>query len=85
MTTHDPQMMELADRVTPSRTGRSRMSAEPPRTAGPALVLCENLVKIYKVADLEVVALQGLDRMAVESGETDGHHRQQRQREEPRC
>jgi ABC-type lipoprotein export system ATPase subunit len=26
-----------------------------------ALVVCENLVKIYKVADLEVVALQGLD------------------------
>jgi ABC-type lipoprotein export system ATPase subunit len=26
-----------------------------------ALVMCENLVKIYKVADLEVVALQGLD------------------------
>jgi len=25
------------------------------------IVLCENLVKIYKVADLEVVALQGLD------------------------
>ena len=25
------------------------------------LVLCDNLVKIYKVADLEVVALQGLD------------------------
>lgn len=25
------------------------------------LVVCENLVKIYKVADLEVVALQGLD------------------------
>ena len=32
------------------------------------LVLCENLVKIYKVADLEVVALQGLD-LAVQSGE----------------
>jgi len=30
--------------------------------------LDENLVKIYKVADLEVVALQGLD-LAVESGE----------------
>ncbi len=28
--------------------------------AGP-LVVCDNLVKIYKVADLEVVALQGLD------------------------
>lgn len=26
-----------------------------------AAILCENLVKIYKVADLEVVALQGLD------------------------
>jgi putative ABC transport system ATP-binding protein len=33
-----------------------------------ALILCDNLVKIYKVADLEVVALQGLD-LAVESGE----------------
>jgi ABC-type lipoprotein export system ATPase subunit len=26
-----------------------------------AMILCDNLVKIYKVADLEVVALQGLD------------------------
>ncbi len=25
------------------------------------LIICDNLVKIYKVADLEVVALQGLD------------------------
>lgn len=29
---------------------------------------CDNLVKIYKIADLEVVALQGLD-LVVESGE----------------
>ncbi len=36
-------------------------------TAGP-LIVCENLVKIYKVADLEVVALQGLD-LVVERGE----------------
>ena len=35
--------------------------------AAPA-ILCDNLVKIYKVADLEVVALQGLD-LVVESGE----------------
>ena len=28
-------------------------------------IVCDNLVKIYKVADLEVVALQGLD-LAVE-------------------
>ncbi len=33
-----------------------------------ALVTCENLVKIYKVADLEVVALQGLD-LEIGSGE----------------
>ncbi len=31
-------------------------------------VLCENLVKIYKVADLEVVALQGVD-LSVDAGE----------------
>ena len=31
-------------------------------------ILCENLVKIYKVADLEVLALQGLD-LAVAPGE----------------
>ena len=33
-----------------------------------ALIVCDNLVKIYKVADLEVVALQGLD-MLVAQGE----------------
>ncbi len=32
------------------------------------LIVCENLVKIYKIADLEVVALQGLD-LTVERGE----------------
>lgn len=32
------------------------------------MIHCDNLVKIYKVADLEVVALQGLD-LHVESGE----------------
>jgi ABC-type lipoprotein export system ATPase subunit len=31
-------------------------------------IVCDNLVKIYKVADLEVVALQGLDLM-VDAGE----------------
>ncbi|MGH2468243.1 MAG: ATP-binding cassette domain-containing protein [Candidatus Limnocylindrales bacterium] len=37
------------------------------RAAGPVIV-CDNLVRIYKVADLEVVALQGLD-LIVEPGE----------------
>jgi ABC-type lipoprotein export system ATPase subunit len=32
------------------------------------IVVCDNLVKIYKVADLEVVALQGLD-LEVQAGE----------------
>ena len=32
------------------------------------MVVCDNLVKIYKVADIEVVALQGLD-LTVEKGE----------------
>ena len=38
------------------------------QTAKKPLIVCENLVKIYKVADLEVVALQGLD-LVVERGE----------------
>jgi ABC-type lipoprotein export system ATPase subunit len=33
-----------------------------------ALIVCDNLVRIYKVADLEVVALQGLD-LLVDAGE----------------
>ncbi|MBE3566709.1 MAG: ABC transporter ATP-binding protein [Thermogemmatispora sp.] len=33
-----------------------------------AVIVCDNLVKIYKVADLEVVALQGLD-LEVQPGE----------------
>ena len=42
--------------TTPTRIdGSEEMSGRRP------LILCENLVKIYKVADLEVVALQGLD------------------------
>lgn len=36
-----------------------------------SLIVCENLVKIYKVADLEVVALQGLD-LTVRRGEMVG-------------
>ncbi|HEX2045304.1 MAG TPA: ABC transporter ATP-binding protein [Gaiellaceae bacterium] len=44
------------------------MSVRPRPGSDGALVVCENLVKIYKVADLEVVALQGLD-LHVERGE----------------
>jgi len=59
--------------------GRSLGHAPEPRRPAPAapapvplagggLITCDNLVKIYKVADLEVVALQGLD-LLVEPGE----------------
>jgi ABC-type lipoprotein export system ATPase subunit len=48
---------------------RPVVSPRPRAMAGDeALIVCDNLVKIYKVADLEVVALQGLD-LLVEAGE----------------
>ena len=40
----------------------------PARFGGESLIVCDNLVKIYKVAELEVVALQGLD-LVVDQGE----------------
>ena len=58
-----PQSVEVARGETESR----RPSERPSVSAGP-LIVCESLVKIYKVADLEVVALQGLD-LIVEQGE----------------
>jgi ABC-type lipoprotein export system ATPase subunit len=39
-----------------------------PRYGERTMIVCDNLVKIYKVADLEVVALQGLD-LLIEKGE----------------
>ena len=35
------------------------------------MILCENLVKIYKSAEIEVVALQGLD-ISIAAGEVMG-------------
>ena len=43
----------------------------PVATRTEPFIICENLVKIYKVADLEVVALQGLD-MVVKPAEVMG-------------
>ena len=48
-------------------TGLARTSDGDAAVVSHAIV-CDNLVKIYKVADLEVVALQGLD-LVVEQGE----------------
>lgn len=43
-------------------------AAERVAYGGDSIIACDNLVKIYKIADLEVVALQGLD-LLVDSGE----------------
>jgi putative ABC transport system ATP-binding protein len=50
--------------------GSPLAAAAPSRHADPdgALIVCDNLVRIYAVANLEVVALQGLD-LLVERGE----------------
>ncbi len=51
----------MSSTLTPTQAPRTRRKGEP-------LILCDGVVKIYKVADLEVVALQGLD-LVVEPGE----------------
>jgi ABC-type lipoprotein export system ATPase subunit len=51
------------------RTLRERAArAERAQFGRGSLIVCDNLVKIYKVADLEVVALQGFD-LLVDSGD----------------
>ena len=67
MTDPAPEIIELPELIDlPSAEQRARQPR--PRYGERALIVCDNLVKIYKVADLEVVALQGLD-LVVESGE----------------
>lgn len=47
---------------------RSAAEASAPVYGEGAVIVCDNLVKIYKVADLEAIALQGLD-LTVDQGE----------------
>lgn len=49
-------------------TGLSPTPRRQATLSSSALIVCDNLVKIYKIAELEVVALQGLD-LVVEEGE----------------
>lgn len=58
-------MSETLDRLSASSGANS--IARPSGDSN-AIIVCDNLVKIYKVADLEVVALQGLD-LVVEKAE----------------
>ena len=63
-------LTRLVDAPDGARTPQTAGAApEPSRPSHDgALIVCDNLVRIYKVADLEVVALQGLD-LLVEPGE----------------
>jgi putative ABC transport system ATP-binding protein len=61
MTDFLPEIVDL-----PGAQERARRPRE--RYGDQTLIVCDNLVKIYKVADLEVVALQGLD-LLIERGE----------------
>ncbi len=50
------------------RTVRLSVNGEMQEEARHSLIVCENLVKIYKTKDIEVMALQGLD-ITIEEGE----------------
>lgn len=57
--------------ITPEITTEAPAPALEGATEAPqnsTFIVCDSLVKIYKVADLEVVALRGLD-LVVEEGE----------------
>ncbi len=60
----------VATGVLPPRDPNAAATARPTRRrfGEGALIACDNLVRIYKIADLEVVALQGLD-LLVDAGE----------------
>jgi ABC-type lipoprotein export system ATPase subunit len=66
----------VVDRSRPTGPGSRPTTADTASLASPrrprygegALISCDNLVKIFKIADLEVVALQGLD-LLVKAGE----------------
>lgn len=58
-------MSETLDHLSASSGANSTARASRDSNA---IIVCDNLVKIYKVADLEVVALQGLD-LVVEKAE----------------
>jgi ABC-type lipoprotein export system ATPase subunit len=60
-------MSERSERATPA-TRWNPAAPTTTRATAAAAIACDGLIKIFKVADLEVVALQGLD-LQVEQGE----------------
>jgi ABC-type lipoprotein export system ATPase subunit len=61
-------MTEIVEQVEYSELEEQAAERERPAYGSGAQIACDNMVKIYKVADLEVVALQGLD-LLVDRGE----------------
>jgi len=53
---------------TEPQTQQKSLSTLPAASASTAAIVCDNLVKIYKIAELEVFALQGLD-LVISRGE----------------
>jgi ABC-type lipoprotein export system ATPase subunit len=68
MTDSTSEIVDLRPGERPGLAPGVQLSHPRALRADEALIVCDNLVKIYKVADLEVVALQGLD-LLVERGE----------------
>lgn len=66
----DDRTARSAARPTGAAQGATAATshASRPRFGEGSIIACDNLVRIYKVSDLEVVALQGLD-LLIESGE----------------
>jgi ABC-type lipoprotein export system ATPase subunit len=59
---------DIVEQVDYSELEEQAAERERPVFGASATIACDNMVKIYKVADLEVVALQGLD-LLVDKGE----------------
>lgn len=61
------QKGETVQEVSPNDPNQE-LSTLPAASAATAAIVCDNLVKIYKIAELEVFALQGLD-LVIKRGE----------------
>ena len=62
------EIVEVRDAEFAELEQEAAAKQQRPRFGQGAAIVCDNMVKIYKVADLEVVALQGLD-LLVDPGE----------------
>ena len=62
------QTLERDGRLVHAQTQRSTVNKDGSRQTSQNYIICENLVKIYQVSEIEVFALQGLD-LKIKKGE----------------